>query len=221
MQLKMRQIKGLTIGAASLVCIIAFQNCSPANFVGQAGNPVVFTSMTPDAAEDLVRDPGIDPNTDGDSDPVSDPVAGPVSDPVSDPVAGPVSDPVADPVVSDPGKRPSKDPISDEEPENQSESSNLVECELIHPNQKVILSGVFMKGSNNSATRVCMSENACLKLINEYASKRDCTLGLGASSESASETQCTKIFPGSKGTCHNAAVISDDNVMGILNSMQQ
>lgn len=185
MKLKMRQIKGLLIGASSLVCILAFQNCSPANFAGQTSNPVVFTSMTPDAAEDLGRDPGLDPDTS---------------------------------VVSDPDTRPNKDPISDDQGKDK---SGLVECELIHPNQKVILSGVFLKGSNNSATRVCMSEHACLRIINEYASKRDCTLSLGASSEAASETQCTKIFPGSKGTCHNAAVVSDENVMGILSSMEK
>ncbi|MFS4460330.1 hypothetical protein [Bdellovibrio sp. HCB2-146] len=193
MKLKMRQLKGLLIGASSLICILAFQNCSPANFAGQTSNPVMFTSMTPDAADNIGRDPGIDPDSSVVSDPESEP-------------------------ESVPGSRPNKDPISDDQ---EKDKSGLVECELIHPNQKVILSGVFLKGSNNSATRVCMSEHACLRIINEYASKRDCTLSLGASSEAASEAQCTKIFPGSKGTCHNAAVVSEEQVTEILSSMEK
>ena len=114
-------------------------------------------------------------------------------------------------------------PVNEEPPINGEDASidsiDAVECELISSNQKIILGEVLQIGSNKQASRVCMSENACLRLINAYASQRDCNLSAGASSLAASEAQCTKIFPGSKGTCRNATLISDERVTEILNTM--
>lgn len=115
------------------------------------------------------------------------------------------------PVNEEPEKH---DPKSDEDA-----SINVVECEIISSKQKIILSEVLQIGSNASASRVCMSENACLQLINAYSAKRDCSLSAGPSSLASSESQCTRIFPGSKGTCRNATVISDEKVAQILESM--
>jgi hypothetical protein len=98
-------------------------------------------------------------------------------------------------------------------------SVDAVECELISSKQKIVLTETFQIGSNASATRVCMSENACLRLINAYAAKRDCEISAGPSSLAASEAQCTKIFPGSKGTCHKATLISDERVAQLLESL--
>lgn len=118
-------------------------------------------------------------------------------------------------------KPPVMDPPGNEEPEPEVDdaSANVVECELISSKQKIILSDILQIGSNASASRVCMSEYACLRLINAYSAKRDCNLSVGASSLADSESQCTKIFPGSKGTCHNATIISDEKVAQLLESM--
>jgi len=114
---------------------------------------------------------------------------------------------------------PKKEHPSVKDDDSDDSSLDLVECELISPKQKIILSEVLQLGSNASVSRVCMSENACLQLINAYAAKRDCNISVGASSLAASEAQCTKIFPGSKGTCHNASAISDERVAQILEVM--
>lgn len=99
------------------------------------------------------------------------------------------------------------------------QEENLVECDMGRANSKVILTS-FLKASpsNSSATRVCMSENACLKIINEFAAKRDCSLSNSAAGDS--DKQCTEIFPGSQGTCKNAAKISDAQVSEILKGME-
>jgi hypothetical protein len=64
-----------------------------------------------------------------------------------------------------------------------------------------------------------MSENACLKLINAYAVQHDCSLDLGQGAAANLQAQCTEIFPGSKGTCHNAAVLTDEQVSNLLTKM--
>jgi len=127
-------------------------------------------------------------------------------------------DSVIDPGVSEmpPAEQIPEDTVVENE---DVDYDSLVECELISQKQKIIFDQVLSEGSNKSATRVCMSENACLKLINSYAAKRDCKLSLGASDLQDSEGQCTKIFPGSKGTCRNAGTVSDDRVTEILDLM--
>jgi hypothetical protein len=104
---------------------------------------------------------------------------------------------------------------------------NLVECDLGRPNTKVILSKTLKSGSNSSSTRVCMSENACLKIVNAYAEKHDCSIaknsGSGSSGSSGSHQkneQCTAIFPGSRGTCKNATKVTDLEIAAILKSME-
>ncbi len=97
---------------------------------------------------------------------------------------------------------------------------DLVECEMVAPNAKVILAKMdtLGEGSNAQVSRVCMSENACLKLINDYAAGRDCKMSLGQAT-SNSQTQCAKIFPGSKGTCKNAKRLSDVEIKAMLAQM--
>jgi len=106
--------------------------------------------------------------------------------------------------------------------ENQSveEEESLVECDLGRPNSKVILSGILKKGSNASSTRVCMSEHACLQIVNAFAAKRDCSLLQTAGASNSQNDQCTQIFPGSRGTCKNAAKVSDDEIASILKNME-
>jgi hypothetical protein len=101
--------------------------------------------------------------------------------------------------------------------DDSSQSGSLVECELSSSKNKVVLSDSVTIGSNAQTSRICMSENACLNLVNEYAASHDCSLAPGAAtSPSSNGVQCTKVFPGSKGTCKNAKVLSDADVSALL-----
>jgi hypothetical protein len=91
----------------------------------------------------------------------------------------------------------------------------VVECEMLSPNSKITLSEELALAANKSSTRICMSEYACVKILNDFAVKHNCSLDKNEQASSAG-TQCTKIFPGSKGTCHNATVLSDDEVKELL-----
>ena len=96
-------------------------------------------------------------------------------------------------------------------------ADQLVECELNSSSDKVVLAESIAIGSNAQLNRICMSENACLNLVNEYAVSHDCSLTPGAAtSPSSNGVQCTKVFPGSKGTCKNAKVLSDADVSALL-----
>lgn len=101
--------------------------------------------------------------------------------------------------------------------DDSSQSGSLVECEFSSSKNKVVLSDSVTIGSNAQTSRICMSENACLNLVNEYAVSHDCSLAPGAAtSPSSNGVQCTKVFPGSKGTCKNAKVLSDADVSALL-----
>jgi hypothetical protein len=92
---------------------------------------------------------------------------------------------------------------------------------MLHPNRKIVLGPEFeVSPSNASSTRVCMSRHACLDIINEYAASHDCSLDVGPGAAPADPNlQCTEIFPGSKGTCHNAAILNDDQVRANLDKL--
>lgn len=129
-----------------------------------------------------------------------------------------------DPVVVDEqedGTDPSTGKKCDHKHEHMA-SADLVECEIMGANAKVILgkSKMLEIGSNASATRVCMTENACLKMVNSYAAGHDGTLALGAA-KSTSQSQVAKIFPGSQGTCKNALPLTDATVSKLLVAMSK
>jgi len=90
---------------------------------------------------------------------------------------------------------------------------------LVNPSAKITLDGNLERGSNKRKTRLCMSEGACLIVVNFYASARDCTLTPGAATTPDSNAQCTAVFPGSRGTCKNATVLSDQDIATILVEM--
>jgi len=115
----------------------------------------------------------------------------------------------------------SSPPGKDNPPHKGEDTSGLVECQMLHPNKKVVLNyDLLVQPGNSSTVRVCMSENACLKLINEFAIKHSCSLEASAPSSAAdAQRQCTEIFPGSKGTCHNATVVSDAQVSELLKKL--
>ena len=90
---------------------------------------------------------------------------------------------------------------------------------MLHPNRKIVLGSEFeMSPSNASSHRVCMTRHACLSLINAYAERHECSLAPGLGQD-AEPTQCTEVFPGTKGTCHNATVLSDEQVSEQLDQL--
>ncbi|MBK9324648.1 MAG: hypothetical protein IPM97_17170 [Bdellovibrionaceae bacterium] len=203
--MSLNQLKlGTTLILLSSV-LIAYQNCSRAQFTSDSSTSVLK----------LEGDVGVDPTA-------IDNVSG------IDPTVGSAPAPLASPtpMVVQPGKNPNAvtGANGDGKTCNQSKDNvlqeDMVECEMVAPNSKVILAKVdsLGEGSNAQVSRVCMSENACLKLINEYAAGRGCKMTLGKA-DSNSQTQCAKIFPGSKGTCKNAARLSDTQIKSMLEAM--
>jgi hypothetical protein len=123
--------------------------------------------------------------------------------------------------VAEEPKQPEGQDVAQDDSQEETADDNLVECDMGRANSKIILGGnLNLSPSNASSSRVCMSENACLKIINDFAAKRDCNLSKPISAGS-SDHQCTQVFPGSRGTCKNAAKISDAEVAEILKNMQQ
>jgi len=117
-----------------------------------------------------------------------------------------------------PTSTPTPTPTPSPSPNDSVASGKIVECQMLHPNRKIVLSSdLEMSPSNASSTRVCMSEKACLDIINDYAVTHNCSLAPGKDSAAADpQLQCTEIFPGSKGTCHNATILSDQQVVDQL-----
>ena len=195
------RLRLLTLTISSFALMMAFQNC---------GAKFDFSSSVAGAALVTTANPT------GDGNPAELPPATPES---GDPTMG----------AGGPSKPP-KGPASGGKPEGECNSpgteesiaANLVECELGSSKNKIILSTSLVVGSNAQVTRLCMSENACLKLVNAYAEARNCSISTGAPMNSAMNSaagSCTAIFPGSKGTCKNANVISDDQIVKILSAM--
>ncbi len=109
--------------------------------------------------------------------------------------------------------------IASNDDKKKEESNGLVECQLIDSKELVVLAAKFQQQrSNSSKTRVCMSKQACLTLVNAHVAARDGKL-VGAKTTEGSQKQCTKEFPGSKGTCNNADALTDAEVAEILASM--
>ncbi len=101
-------------------------------------------------------------------------------------------------------------------------TADVVECELLGQNQKIVLaSDLAIDSSNSESSRVCMSGYACVKLINSYAAEHNCSLDKGAVSSPGSQTKCAQKFPGSQGVCDNARFITDHDVQKILELMGQ
>lgn len=97
-------------------------------------------------------------------------------------------------------------------------AQDIIECVLVRNNAKVVLSSDLVAGSNSSETRICMARASCLETINDYARVRDCSLSVGKPS-SSDQGSCTAVFSGSRGSCHNAKVITEPEVKKLLNNM--
>ena len=237
-------IFGIVLTGMILVC---FQNCSQTHFSTDPSSAVFKTAAVTSGGDDPTVGFGPAPSPSpgdqvGDNPQPSPSPSNQVGDnPLPSPSPGsnvgdnPAASPSPNGHVGDnppssptPGSNVGDNPPSNSGPGSNGKGNspqvddpvaNLVECEMISPSTKVILDfDLVVDHSNSSATRVCMSSNACLNIINAYAAQHDCSLSLGAAT-SSSQSQCTKIFPGSKGTCHNAAVVSDDQVNSILQNM--
>jgi hypothetical protein len=189
---------GVSITVLSLsVLALTFQNCAKTNFTGAEHGAYLKAEADVLPSETTGTDPTV--------------------------VSGDAL-PSATPSLTD--ITPPKNPNDPEPPGNlgknsqNASSSNLVECELGSPNLKIKLSLTLnAQHSNDQATRVCMSENACLNIINEYAASHSDSMAMGAETSPGSTNQSTHVFPGSKGTCKNAQVLSDDQIVAILAEM--
>ncbi|WP_413291260.1 hypothetical protein [Bdellovibrio sp. HCB337] len=206
-----RYIKISILSAFSIITILGFQNCAPAKFSDASG--VAGVSFSAGGDDSLESENGSMPEEVEQRDPSDDGLAAVMPKEGDDQSVPKKKD--CDVAKESKGKEMPQQP---EESSDESEE-NLVECDMGRPNTKVILNAMLKAShSNASATRVCMSENACLKVINAFAAKRDCSLSKPVSGDSGE--QCTQIFPGSKGTCKNAAKISDAEVAEILKKME-
>ncbi len=199
-----RSFQTLILAASAACIVVAFQNCSPVNF--KEDTPAVFRLQSTELSSPV----------DGSSDIADIPMNSEAptysdSTPSKKELDNSGSDHAAD--------RPTGGKKVPETNDSSVNSAALVECELIAPNKKIVLDSSLKVGSNASETRTCMSEYACLRLINAYSAKRNCELTVGASELSDSEAQCTKIFPGSKGTCKKAGLLDDSQVEAILAQM--
>jgi hypothetical protein len=186
------------LGIAALgVVLIGFQNCAKTNF--KEATETTASLKTEDMSS--LSTPTL-PTTDATPTPDTTPVPTPTTSPSPSPSLTPT---------------PTPTPVVQSTPDT---SASIVECDLKRPNSKVIYSSSSLGvGSNAKASRACMSEKACLSLINDYASVRNCSLLPGAPSTAKSASQCTAIFPGSKGTCKNAKVLTDAEVTDLLTKM--
>lgn len=149
--------------------------------------------------------PGASPSPNPDVSPNPD------ASPNPDPGASPSPNPDVSPNPS-PGASPNPDPSASPTPVVA--QGDLVECQMLHPNRKIVLGEDLKQSpSNRSSTRVCMSEAACLQIINAYAVRHSCSLAYGEGEDPDDpQLQCTEIFPGTNGTCNNARILSDDEV---------
>lgn len=222
----------LTSASLLLVVLFGYQNCSQTHFTSAMDGAVLKAETLPADTSS----PGDDGQViiPGDSaDPSPTPVVSPTPAATPTPAASPSpDDKKGGPKDKDPSSMPpqaggpgdsSKPPqAGGNNGKDGSDQSDLVECQMLHPNKKVVLSyELFVQHGNSSKVRVCMSTNACLKLINAFAVQHSCSLDASAPMAAADAgRQCTEIFPGSKGTCHNASVLSDDQVTELLKKME-
>lgn len=223
--------RGLFIGALVCASFIGFQNCSKANFQTDAGASLRAASTTATVPSFTGGNDGTYTPPSSSSPSSSTPSTGTPSDSNPQPsVVGGPSDSNPNSNANQPptaGGPSSSAPSSNsgtvgDAPDSSQTTADLVECDMGTPSYKVILEGGLLSDhSNASSTRICMSETACLSIINAYAAARNCTLASGAATTPSATGQCTEIFPGSKGTCHNAQVLTDGDVANLLLTLAQ
>lgn len=207
--------------ATSVVLMLGFQNCSSTHFTSDLDGAVLKAEAIPE--DSSTREEGDDGQT---TSPIAVPSDGAPA--VDDPSTSlpPTDDTNGGSVPQTAQNTPPNDGDvpkgGGSNASGQSEQAgDLVECQMLHPNKKVVLSyELKVQHSNASSVRVCMSQNACLNLINAFAVPHGCSLDQGTSAtQDNGQAQCTEIFPGSKGTCKNASILSDEQISEILEKM--
>ena len=197
----------VTISIATVATALFFQNCGKVAFNSLSSTPVLTTQSTPTTPTDIT-------NGYGTTTPPPTPNITTTPNTSSTSNTGTYS--------STPDNDKPETGDNDDAPDND---NPLVECDLLGPNTKVVLSGStgpasFADGSNSDDTRVCMHKSACMELVNAYAQKHDCTLATGKATTPDNTAECAEVFPGSEGTCEHAQVLDDDVVESILTNMQ-
>ncbi len=219
--------------------MVSFQNCGKqtVDFKSTLPENSVFVASAISNPNQLLCPDGSAPLLDS-TNPCPAPLASPTpSHPAPPPVASqpPVAPPpvVPPPVASQPPV-PSQPPVvpppvsqppfaqkdhEGREKEENDEYKDKIECVVGHNFRIALKSSLEESHSNSSESRLCMSEHACLNLVNAYATRRNCELKSGHETSNPSG-DCTHIFQGSKGTCKNAHIAKDDDVKEILEKMR-
>lgn len=195
---RITKMKNLGLAVCVTIVLLAFQNCSKVEFGGENSRSLVS------ASDEVLQSSSIGELAVSGDESLIDGGSG------DDYQAG------VDVICNKGSCKGNGDSSTNQENEGKNPSEEIVECELLSSNNKIVLSTYFATGSNAILSRVCMSEKSCLKVINSYASQRNCKLQGAVESEASTENQCTRIFPGSHGTCKNAKVISDEEVLSLL-----
>jgi hypothetical protein len=234
MQIKFIKISAAITGGA-LLALLTFQNCTAARFteVNASGTSNISSLGTADPAGNGPQIAGATPAP-GPRGNGSGPLPPLVPPSLPSPLPSPGPSPILPPLGASPTPTPGPSPVATAtppgnsgdphgRPQNRPTDSNLVECELGGASQKIASKDTLIVAQHSNATsdRICMSENACLNLINSYVAQRDCALVKGAPTTASSPDQCTSIFPGSRGTCKQATVLSDTDIAALLITMGQ
>ncbi len=243
----MRMLKNAKFNLGMLLTglvMVGFQNCGrqTVDFKSSLPENSVFVASSISNPNQLLCPDGSAPLLDS-TNPCPAPVTSqpPVMPPpvVSPPVTSqpPVMPPpvVSPPVASQPPVMPppvvlppvaSQPPVSlppvaykENEKEENEDYKDKIECVVGHNFRIALKSNLEESHSNSSESRLCMSEQACLNLVNAYATRRNCELKSGHETSNSSG-DCTHIFQGSKGTCKNAHIAKDDEVKEILEKMR-
>ncbi len=186
-----------------------------------SSTPIHTPTPSPTPAPTIAATPTPAPsNTPGASPtPHSSPTPAPVSTPTPTPT--PVATPVATPTPT-PTPTPSPSPVAKCKGDDcdDDDDKDKVECEIA-PNVRIALSTDFDDSrAHGQNGKLCMSQHACLVLINEFMSKRNCEMRAGPEHGNAKPFSCTKAYNDNFGSCHNARKISDDDVRNVLGRMK-
>ncbi len=111
-----------------------------------------------------------------------------------------------------------KEKDNDDNDKDDDGDKKLVECMLL--DKKIVLASKDSVRSDPSApkTKVCMSKNACLNIVNQFAHPRNCELVKDIASN-ASGKDCTEDSKESGSSCKDAAALTDDDVKNLLSNL--
>ena len=229
----MRMLKNTKFNLGMLLTglvMVGFQNCGKqtVDFKSTLPENSVFVASSISNPNQLLCPDGSAPLLDS-TNPCPAPLASPTPSDTTPPPMASQPPAMPPPVVPPPVVPPpvaSQPPVSlppvahkENEKEKNEDYKDKIECVVGHNFRIALKVKLEESHSNSSESRLCMSEHACLNLVNAYATRRNCELKSGHETSNPSG-DCTHIFQGSKGTCKNAHIAKDDDVKEILEKMR-